>query len=391
MTTNVPFPDPPREILPGRKKLLAFKALDWVAVALRCATWPRRALRRLFRKGGAGAPRRVAVFEPFGMGDVFLLQPLVRAWLDTGAEVSFAGRAAWKPLLPPHPALSWVPVFPRWADSEAKHKFLTLPLDVVAAAWSLRKAASGALCICPRGDIRAVMAFWLAGADEVRTLPRYYSANDCPVSPLAATLVPLDRMASRRIVSRAFAPEGASYGRPSLDHLKLPPVFPPEAVPGRIGIVPMASIRGKMWLPRYWRALCDGLRAEGWRPVLLCGPKELPWAREGVGDAGAECLVADTPAEWTAMLGSCRAVVSVNTGPMHFADAMGIPLVVVDGPSRLPLWAPEGDRSVVLHHQDAVPWVPVHFGDDVAMQDEVMALVKPGDVMAELRKMLGTA
>lgn len=391
MTTPVPFPDPPREILPGKKKLLAFRALDFAAVALRGLAWPlRAALRRRARAAEArGAKKRVVVFEPFGMGDVLLLQPLVRSWLDAGAEVVFAGRSDWACLMPPAPDFRYEPVFPRWADSKAKGKFLHLPADVVAVAWRLRRAAGGALCICPRGDIRSVMAFWLAGASEVRTLPRYFSANDCPVSPRAATLVPLDRMASRRIVSRAFAPEGVAYGRPSLAHLAAPPLFPPDAEPGRIGLVPMASVFGKMWLMRYWRALADSLRAEGWRPVLLCGPGQLGIAREAIGDMGAEALVAATPGDWVRTLGSCRAVVTVNTGPMHIADALGIPLVVVDGPSRLPLWAPEGEKAVVLHRQDAVPWVPVHFGDDLVLQRDVMSLVTPGMVVQALRTLLG--
>lgn len=393
MTTPVPFPDPPREILPGKKKLLAFKALDFAAAALRALSWPLRAADRRRRRAAErrGAKPRVAIFEPFGMGDVLLLQPLVRAWLDAGASVAFAGRAQWAPLLPPHPDFTYLPVFPRWADARAKNKFLRLPLDVVSAARRLRPAAAGALCICPRGDIRSVMAFWLAGASEVRTLPRYFSANDCPVSPLAATLVPLDRMASRRLVSKAFAPEGVPYGRPDLSHLAAPPVFPPDAEPGRVGLVPMASVFGKMWVMRYWRVLADALRDEGWRPVLLCGPGELGAAREAIGDAGAECLVAETPGDWVRTIGSCRAVVSVNTGPMHVADALGVPLVVVDGPSRLPLWAPEGEKSVVLHRQDAVPWVPVHFGDDYALQARVMALVTPNAVLDALRPFLRSA
>lgn len=393
MTTPVPFPDPPREILPGRKKLLAFKALDGAAILIRALSWPRRALlrRREAAARSRGAKLRVVIFEPFGMGDVFLLQPLVTAWLDSGASVVFAGRGKWKSLLPGRPDFEYLPLFPRWADSDAKRKMLTLPLDVCKAAFALRRAAAGALCICPRGDIRAVASFWLAGAAEVRTLPRYYSANDCPVSRLAATLVPLDRMASRRVVSRAFAPEGVPYGRSSLDHFDAPPLFPPEAEPGRVGMIPMASIDGKMWRLDYWRAVADTLRAEGWRPVVLCGPGELAKAREAVGDIGAESLVASSPADWVRILRSCRAVVSVNTGPMHLADALGIPLVVLDGPSRLPLWAPEGESAVVLHRQDAVPWVPVHFGDDRALQDKVMALVTPGDVLNFLRPMLAAS
>ena len=85
-----------------------------------------------------------------------------------------------------------------------------------------------------------------------------------------------------------------------------------------------------------------------------------------------------------AILAACGAVVSVNTGPMHVADAMGLPLVVLDGASRLPLWAPEGPRSVVLQHQDRVPGAPFHptASNGAAVQRAVMALVAPDEVLA---------
>ncbi len=88
--------------------------------------------------------------------------------------------------------------------------------------------------------------------------------------------------------------------------------------------------------------------------------------------------------DWPRILSACAAIVSVNTGPMHLADAMDIPLAVVDGASRLPLWAPEGPRSVVLHHQERVPEAPFHptaaNGPDV--RRAVMSLVSPDEVLA---------
>jgi hypothetical protein len=69
---------------------------------------------------------------------------------------------------------------------------------------------------------------------------------------------------------------------------------------------------------------------------------------------------------------------------MHVADAMGIPLAVLDGASRLPLGAPEGPRSVVLQHQDRVPGAPFHptATNGPAVQRAVMSLVAPDEVLA---------
>ena len=68
---------------------------------------------------------------------------------------------------------------------------------------------------------------------------------------------------------------------------------------------------------------------------------------------------------------------------MHIADAMDVPLVAIDGASRLPLWAPEGPRSAVLQHQDRVPGAPFHptASNGPIVQRAVMALVTPDEVL----------
>ena len=379
-----------RRIWPSPARRAAFLALGLAAVLVRAATAPRRALlaRRI-----RGAARPVLVFEPFGMGDALLLQPLVRAHLDAGRRVVFAGRAAWAPLFPPHPRFSFLPLAPAWADPDPARKYARPLRDLAAAARALAPAARGADCIDPRGDPRSILALYRAGAARVFSLPRYWSATDCRLPPLAARFAPLDRDAPRRVVSRAFAPAGVPYGRPDLSHLLDPAAPPPD--PRAVALVPLTPWEGKRWPPERWAALVAALRARGDRPVLLCGPGEAAAAAAAISapsansacDTPPACEAADVRA-WTRALSACGAAVCVNTGPMHLADALGVPLVVVDGASRLPLWAPEGPRSAVVHHQDDVPWAPVHptRANGPAVQRGVMALVTPDEVLAALER-----
>jgi len=44
-------------------------------------------------------------------------------------------------------------------------------------------------------------------------------------------------------------------------------------------------------------------------------------------------------------------VVIVDSGPMHLADAVGVPVVALFGQGKLPLWAPSGKNNRVLSHQ----------------------------------------
>ena len=393
------FPD--RRILPPWPKRLAFAALGIAAAAARALTAPRRAFGTNRNRIGA------LVLEPFGMGDALLLQPLVRSLLATGRRVAFAGNPAWAPLFPAAEGFVFVPAKPAWADPDPARKYRRPVRDILHAARTLRPFAKGADCIEPRGDPRAILALYLAGARTVRSLPRYWSATDCRLPPLAARFVPIDRRATRREVSRAFAPSGVPYGRPDVSHL-LRGAPPPE--PRTVGLIPLTPWEGKCWPPEHWAALVAGLRARGFSPALLCGPGEAaaalaaagadgslgelaPPPGDSAGSANSACdktpgalrvLEAGSAADWPRLLAACGAVVSVNTGPMHVADAMGLPLAVIDGASRLPLWAPEGPRSVVLQHQDRVPDAPFHptAANGPAVQRAVMSLVTPDEVLA---------
>ena len=413
-----------RRILPSPARRAAFFALGLAAAAVRAATAPWRAV---LARRARGAARPVLVFEPFGMGDALLLQPLVRAHLAAGRRVALAARAAWAPLFPPAPGFSFVPVAPAWADPDPARKYARPLRDLLATARALRPAARGADCIDPRGDPRSILALTLAGAARVFSLPRYWSATDCRLPPLAARFVPLDRDAPRRVVSRAFAPGGVPYGRPDLSHL-----VPPGAArdPRAVALVPLTPWEGKRWPPSHWAELIAALRAKGFRPVVLCGPGEsaaaaaatggepapgdcpplppLPplstnpnsQSNDSAGSAPSACpttaghapevLEAKTVSDWVRLLSTCGAAVCVNTGPMHVADALDLPLVVVDGASRLPLWAPEGPRSAVVEHQDRVPWAPVHptSSNGPAVQRGVMALVRPDEVLSALERVL---
>ena len=377
-----------RRILPSPERRAAFFALGCATAAVRVATAPFRA------RSARHATRPVLVFEPFGMGDALLLQPLVRAHLAAGRRVALAARAAWAPLFPPAPGFSFVPVAPAWAEPDPARKYRNPLRDLFAAARALRPAARGADCIDPRGDPRSILALYLAGAARVFSLPRYWSATDCRLPPLAARFVPLDRDVPRRVVSRAFAPDGVPYGRPDLSHLVPPGV---ARDPRAVALVPLTPWEGKRWPPAHWAELAAALRGKEFRPVVLCGPGETAAAVAAIGENSADsansaCEIKEArdAAGWVANLSACGAAVCVNTGPMHLADALDLPLVVVDGASRLPLWAPEGPRSAVVERQAAAPRVSIHptRSNGPAVQRALMAPVQPAEVLVALERVL---
>ena len=105
--------------------------------------------------------------------------------------------------------------------------------------------------------------------------------------PGAATTVPLDRRASRRLVSRAFAPPDAPYGRPDVSHL-LPADPPPPPAARPVGLVPLTPWAGKRWPPEHWADLRASLRASHLPTLLLCGPGEADEARRAAWREGTQ-------------------------------------------------------------------------------------------------------
>lgn len=373
-------PDMKTRILPSLMRRIAFSAIGMTAIVIRIATACRRA--KLAHQHNEPL---IFIYEPFGMGDIIVLQPLVRAWLAAGRRVVLAAKPVWAEIVPPHPAFTFVAVSPTYATSDSTQKHRGFFKTLTTLSRTLKPHAAGSIGIDVRGDVRSLILLYLAGCRTVRTLPRYYTANDCRVPLFAAHRVKLLRGVSRRSVNAAFGPPGVPPARPTLSHL-LPKI---SVIPdsNRIGIIPLTTWNGKHWIPQYWRKTILQLRTEGFHPVILCGPEETAAAVEAVNGSGLqlEYQEADSVRSWVALLTKCGAIITVNTGPMHVADALDKPIVVLDGPSRLPLWAPEGDRTFVVHHQGEMDCAPCHLvGNLNTCGHRCMRLVRPEEVLAAL-------
>lgn len=103
--------------------------------------------------------------------------------------------------------------------------------------------------------------------------------------------------------------------------------------------------------------LCRALPAAlpGHRFALLGGPAERTTAaavmeEHGIGrflDLVARCALPVT----AEVMRRCAAVVATDSGPMHMADALGVPLVALFAAKNpLPLWLPLSPAARVLHH-----------------------------------------
>ena len=107
----------------------------------------------------------------------------------------------------------------------------------------------------------------------------------------------------------------------------------------------------KEWPLDRWRALAEALTARGLAVVLTGGRDDVARSEAFAGNCGSlrrpvvSAAGRFTVREVLDILARSRGVVSVNTGTMHLAAAVGAPTVALNGPTAERRWGPLGERS----------------------------------------------
>jgi len=123
-----------------------------------------------------------------------------------------------------------------------------------------------------------------------------------------------------------------------------------------VAVAPGAAFGGaKRWPAQSFASLVDGLTASGLRSVLIGAAADRPAATEVLMAAQASPaplnLVGQTDLPTLGgVLGECRALVTNDSGAMHFAAALGLPVIAMFGPTRERETHPIGERHAVLTH-----------------------------------------
>jgi heptosyltransferase-2 len=124
-----------------------------------------------------------------------------------------------------------------------------------------------------------------------------------------------------------------------------------------IGVNPGAFYgTAKRWLPERFAAVADTLAGRGAQVALVGGPAERPVAEAIAAQmtAPARVLCGETTLpELVGVLARLRLLVTNDSGPMHLAAALGVPVVAVFGPTDWRETHPVGDGHTIVR-------VPVH-------------------------------
>jgi ADP-heptose:LPS heptosyltransferase len=345
-----------RDIAPRRRVAAAV-----VSLGLAVGAAPLLALNTLRRRRHRPVSR-VLVIEPWGIGDLVLATGALRscraAYPDAHITVLAKGYAE-SIVVAPEMANDVVTYDLPWTAFTEKYRLSRYRFSEIARLiWRLRRARYD-LVLNARADVRNNLLGALIGGT------RFVSAKCGLGDFLASDVVALEGDAHRvedwaTVVARATAnaPSGALPRLTVSERARaqLRSELGLTATNGPIvGIHPGARIAVRRWELSRFASVADALANEFGATVLVFAEPD---------GYGAD-LPARTPfvvvrrglSEMVAALSLCNVFVCNDSGPMHLASAVGVPVAAIFGPTNKQWFGPRGARAEVVQISD-VPCRP---------------------------------
>lgn len=148
---------------------------------------------------------------------------------------------------------------------------------------------------------------------------------------------------------------------------------------------PGAGWGAKLWPASKYAAVARALGEDGVRSVVNHGPGEEVLAQEVVAASnGAAEAVLCSLAELIALTRQACLFVGGDTGPLHLAAALGVPVVGLYGPTDPARNGPFGTRSVVLRSPESVTSYSHRAAGDAGLQS-----IAADHVINAARRLLG--
>jgi heptosyltransferase-2 len=119
---------------------------------------------------------------------------------------------------------------------------------------------------------------------------------------------------------------------------------------------PGASDNSKIWPAENYAAAGDRLADKGYKVVILGGKADVRIAQEVIKHMRSpviEMVGNNNISQAASFLRRCSLFISTDTGPMHVASSIGVPVIAILGRNQPGLsptrWGPHNKNSIVLH------------------------------------------
>jgi heptosyltransferase-1 len=161
----------------------------------------------------------------------------------------------------------------------------------------------------------------------------------------------------------------------------------------RLGIASFAMMNpgagwgGKQWPAERFGQVAKALAVHNVKTLINTGPGEDALAAAVVEAGGGHATsVMCRLGQLIALVRRARLLIAGDTGPLHLAAALGIPVVGIYGPTDPARTGPLGSRSIALRHPESETTFSHH-----ATPDEGLLQITTEEVISAARYLLGNA
>ena len=347
---------------------------------------------------------RLLIVRLSAMGDVIHTLPAAQAlraafpnatigWLieERWAELLCASGAARRgPRSAQRPLVDWVHTvnLPGWKKS----LFTISTMQAIAKVWNDVRAVRYQVAIDLQGAIRsAVLARWsgsrvVYGAAEPRESPAtlWYTR---PVIARGTHVIEQNLSVAEAVAQRTMKAPRVEFPRDVEAEQRMDQRLM-EAGIGQFAILnPGAGWGAKRWPPERYGRVARALAEDGVQSILNCGPGEddLACAAQAASEGAAHPIKCSIT-ELIALTRRAKLFVGGDTGPLHLAAALQVPVVAIFGPTDPARNGPYGARSIVLRNPES----PTTHARRTA-PDEGMLEISPEAVVNAARSLLADA
>ena len=349
------------------------------------------------------APRKLLIVRLGSMGDIIHTLPAVTALRSAfpGAILGWVVEECWAELLCTLPEPRSGPLSVRRPLVDRVHivntkawrasPLSTQTWEQIAAGFSELRAQRYELAVDFQGAVRSALIARWSGARVVYgfTQPRENVASmfyGRQVSARGSHVVEQNLSLAEGVVRRPLELPKIQFSHDQAVENRYEERFGKNF--GDFALVnPGAGWGAKRWPAERYGDVAKALAAEGMKSLINFGPGEERLMQEvESASGGAATGVACSLTELIALTRRARIFIGGDTGPMHLAAALGIPVVAIFGPTNPARNGPFGTHSIVLRS----PISPTSHARR-AQPDPGLLEISADEVVAAARTLLRSA
>jgi len=344
--------------------------------------------------------RRILLIKPSALGDVVHALPVVatlkRRYPEIPLDWLVEEEAA--PLVEGHPAVATLVVSGRrrWLRQLRRPADVPVTLREIRAWLKALRRRRYDVVLDLQGLLKSAMYVVAAGAPvrvglaDAREGAGWVLTHRVPVPPqpvhaverYLALAAAVDAREAVRDFTIPLGSDDLEAARRLLDDLPRP----------RVVLHPAARWETKLWEVERWRAVAASLADEGAGVVVTGGPADAAMAAaicDGLRQAPRSLVGRISLKTLAAVLRSADLMITVDSGPMHIAAALGTPVLALFGPTDPARTGPLGCGRVLRRPLPCSPCLQRRC--QIAETRRCMRDLDVQEVLAAARELLATA